>query len=653
MDGRKPDSSLRFIKKRDNAQVDSNSNAGENNNGDGDGNGCLRQLDQQIHHRPQQRAENRRNNKHHKAKILRVDIPQKSSSPSTAVVMPAGGISIQQKQGAVSARSNNNSQDGTTSKRRQVEHHHAQHPQQYKQKRNQPYQDQQSSNAFGRRKLLISPSNSQGQSSSVGPIGRPLTAVASRASTTTGTMLWDVESALHMVVQPPQDVSVKEYLSIPSTTSSDGSNSGMTYVTFRVGHAGDASTIANCYRNYLRRCKEDNQPQQRQQLERHEDDVSSSSSSMSSTESTLRERRPLVPAAVETSTTTRNGATSAAAGANTTPDVNDGSTTAAHIENARASSSSASSSSSPSKPTPCWGDESSAGLLELWLADGMGNEDTPPAVFCLLAHISTNCEANETANANEREEKINDGDNPPDTGTSTAELVNTGRRGCSRDEGTSSVAQLKQNHRGDDGVENQKDPRSATGSNETPSSHCNPVNSSYLGAVALFTLAWSNDNSTSDHPTNSVGGDVTSPSSIAVTHSNAGGSAISSGVSGGMSSIHHNTGNGRRTLRVEWLCVNEPIPSNFLGGDKSTNHIATTLEHRLWLRLVVLANITGCELQLANDTLYSRNVHNTGNNDMSAATSNSTNPEHASAATAAGRPKSSTNATRLPPPSAE
>ena len=619
MDGRKPDSSLRFIKKRDNAQVDSNSNAGENNNGDGDGNGGLRQLDQQIHHRPQQRAENRRNNKHHKAKILRVDIPQKSSSPSTAVVMPAGGISIQQKQGAVSARSNNNSQDGTTSKRRQVEHHHAQHPQQYKQKRNQPHQDQQSSNAFGRRKLLISPSNSQGQSSSVGPIGRPLTAVASRAS----------------------------------TTSSDGSNSGMTYVTFRVGHAGDASTIANCYRNYLRRCKEDNQPQQRQQLERHEDDVSSSSSSMSSTESTLRERRPLVPAAVETSTTTRNGATSAAAGANTTPDVNDGSTTAAHIENARASSSSASSSSSPSKPTPCWGDESSAGLLELWLADGMGNEDTPPAVFCLLAHISTNCEANETANDDDREAKIKDGDNSPDTGTSTAETGNKGRRGSNRDEGASKIPQLKQGDHGDDGVESQKDKDSATGNNGPSSSHCNPVNSSYFGAVALFTLAWSNDNSTSDHNTSSMGGDVNSPSSISVAHSIVGGSAVSSGVSGGMSSIHNNTGNGRRTLRVEWLCVNEPIPSNFLGGDESTNHIVTTLEHRLWLRLVVLANITGCELQLANDTLYSRNVHNNGNNDMSAATSNSTNPEHASAATAAGRPKSSTNATRLPPPSAE
>jgi hypothetical protein len=113
--------------------------------------------------------------------------------------------------------------------------------------------------------------------------------------------VWDLESALLYLVQV--DASCKEFLS-----KTDGSSTS--WVTFRVGHAGDASTIANLYRQSKRRNLQDENPE--------------------------LEIRPT------------------------------------HIEGGEEES-----------PT------SSSSMLEIWLADGMGDEDTPPSMYSLMAHVHT------------------------------------------------------------------------------------------------------------------------------------------------------------------------------------------------------------------------------------------------------------------------
>lgn len=110
--------------------------------------------------------------------------------------------------------------------------------------------------------------------------------------------IWDLESALRYLIQVEGDV--KEYL---------GENSDATpWVTFRAGHAGDASVIAQWYRN---------------------------SSGMESPE-------------MEVSKAEESGESGQ--------------------------------------------DESKTSMLELWLADGLGDEDTPPAIHALLAQVHGNSE---------------------------------------------------------------------------------------------------------------------------------------------------------------------------------------------------------------------------------------------------------------------
>jgi hypothetical protein len=111
--------------------------------------------------------------------------------------------------------------------------------------------------------------------------------------TNTDPNVWDLESALQYIVS----VETKESLNDTNT------------VSFRVGHAGDASTISNLYQQ---------------------------SQATKSPEFELRKT---------TSTTTTTTTT-------TEPE------------------------------------EESSSLLELWLAEGMGDEDTPPSLHILLAHIN-------------------------------------------------------------------------------------------------------------------------------------------------------------------------------------------------------------------------------------------------------------------------
>lgn len=111
---------------------------------------------------------------------------------------------------------------------------------------------------------------------------------------------WDLESALLYLVRSPGEGGPKEYITFDKST----------WVTFQVGHDGDASTIACLYRQSKRR------------------DTSDS------------------PELEPTQILLENGNIS---GTEEEPSV--------------------------------------SSMLEVWLADGIGDEDTPPSVYCLVAHV--------------------------------------------------------------------------------------------------------------------------------------------------------------------------------------------------------------------------------------------------------------------------
>jgi hypothetical protein len=112
------------------------------------------------------------------------------------------------------------------------------------------------------------------------------------------TKIWDLESALLYLVQ--MDGDEKEYL------SNNEEEPPPMWVTFRAGHAGDASTIATWYR------------QATKPLDHAEVDIAKS--------------------------------------ADATTDPSD--------------------------------DDSRTSMLEVWLAEGLGDEDTPPAVHALIAYVN-------------------------------------------------------------------------------------------------------------------------------------------------------------------------------------------------------------------------------------------------------------------------
>jgi hypothetical protein len=205
----------------------------------------------------------------------------------------------------------------------------------------------------------------------------------------------DIESALHCLVQVEHDIhgsgvgggchrrtssnSVLQPTS-PTTTTVKEYLSKSTHVTFCVGHAGDASTIASFYRLS-------------QQRPLHQEEVieEESPEQLKSAISTRQptSQRPLTSPAISSVSalvahgpgTATNESKCEANG--TEPSLDAGSAAASshpvHLDTT---------SSSTSTTATTEGDES-PGMLELWLADGLGDEDTPPSVFCLLAYVSS------------------------------------------------------------------------------------------------------------------------------------------------------------------------------------------------------------------------------------------------------------------------
>lgn len=136
-------------------------------------------------------------------------------------------------------------------------------------------------------------------SQSTAPVGAACSfvhATDGKRSSISSSRVWDMESAIFYLTQP--DGTSKEYLMEDEATSP--------WITFRAGHAGDASTIAQWYQDSLQAPTEtpelDIAQEQPQPLTESDDDPTSS-------------------------------------------------------------------------------------MLEVWLADGLGDEDTPPVVHALLAHI--------------------------------------------------------------------------------------------------------------------------------------------------------------------------------------------------------------------------------------------------------------------------
>jgi hypothetical protein len=208
----------------------------------------------------------------------------------------------------------------------------------------------------------------------------------------------DIESALHCLVQVENgihgsgggcrrsttSISLRHPASLTPTTVKEYLSKS-THVTFCVGHAGDASTIASFYRL---------SQQQQQQLHQEEgieeespEQLKSAISTRPSTSQPPRTSPSIGSASASAANgpaTLTNGSKSEAKAAAPSHDAGSAATSChpAHLDTV------ATSSSSTSATATTEGDES-PGMLELWLADGMGDEDTPPSVFCLLAYLSS------------------------------------------------------------------------------------------------------------------------------------------------------------------------------------------------------------------------------------------------------------------------
>jgi hypothetical protein len=207
----------------------------------------------------------------------------------------------------------------------------------------------------------------------------------------------DIESALHCLVQVEHGIhgsgvgggchrstssnSVRQPTS-PTTTTVKEYLSKSTHVTFCVGHAGDASTIASFYRL--------SQQRPLHQEEGIEEESPEQLKSAISTRQSTSQRPRTSPAISSASALAAHGPATATneskCEANgTEPSLDAGSAAASshsvHLDTV------ATTSTSTSTTATTEGDES-PGMLELWLADGLGDEDTPPSVFCLLAYMS-------------------------------------------------------------------------------------------------------------------------------------------------------------------------------------------------------------------------------------------------------------------------
>ena len=164
----------------------------------------------------------------------------------------------------------------------------------------------------------------------------------------------DLESALNILVGASSEgKQQKERISQNS------------YLTFRMGHAGDASRLANWYRE-----------------KRNIPPAAETNKARAEVEDVPKER-----SREEGGNDDKEQDTSATKEAAVTPDAQ----SSEHEPSAAIASCSASSAL----------DQESASSLELWLADGLGDEDMPPSLFALLAHVNYD-------NGNDKEENEED-----------------------------------------------------------------------------------------------------------------------------------------------------------------------------------------------------------------------------------------------------
>jgi hypothetical protein len=154
----------------------------------------------------------------------------------------------------------------------------------------------------------------------------------------------DLEVALHRIVRMNEKSDIKEYLSTSNPTS---------WVTFRVGHAGDASTLAACYR--------------KSQAVITQSTVQGDGGATATTTSTT------VQCATKSPVNSREYDNSAN---NSINQADKRSSTETHPGTIYAA-------------TTVGGTTVEDTSLEIRLAEGLGDEDTPPCIFALLAEVES------------------------------------------------------------------------------------------------------------------------------------------------------------------------------------------------------------------------------------------------------------------------
>ena len=143
------------------------------------------------------------------------------------------------------------------------------------------------------------------------------------------------------------------------------------YLTFRMGHAGDASRIANWYREEKKKkgipaasessessCEEPHTTIK--EVENNDPTATRTSTEEEGDDENCEDQEPLLPSTKET----------------------EGTSGTENTETRRTANVAACSVSSTTV------DQESASSLELWLADGLGDEDMPPSLFALLVHVN-------------------------------------------------------------------------------------------------------------------------------------------------------------------------------------------------------------------------------------------------------------------------
>jgi hypothetical protein len=178
---------------------------------------------------------------------------------------------------------------------------------------------------------------------------------SNRVCTTNYGSAVDVENALHQVIQVSEGI--HEYIS----------NNG-TFISFRVGHAGDASALAELIRKSLLLVRNDCS----------DSSVIESSNSNNKRDNHIGSQNEENQQPADPITTTTTG-------------------TAASTTTISSSTTLATTAVNSNEDT----------TLEVRLADGLGDEDTPPSVFALIVDITTRNDNNNENNSSQNKAKSN------------------------------------------------------------------------------------------------------------------------------------------------------------------------------------------------------------------------------------------------------